>query len=401
MFTFNLSVYADSIEHVQGESEVVASEEKILYEELDMKEKLRLLTETALKYEIPPEILKAIALKESDMMQFKDGKPLISDDNGIGIMQVTNTTLDVDQEKLAIDTAYNIEIGAKILKNKWGLQFEGRIPSINDANPTIIENWYFAIMAYNGLSARNDPNKYENTYQERIYQTVENYSQIDVAEFPNIDIDYHSNGTMFFPNKHLEWESAVTESTQMFLPGNSVYVMNSLDPYKYDYGNLRAVPDQSAPVTEEIAYYTELEIVGGPYIASSNRYNQFVMYEVKGVDFSGFIASSNIRKKSTNVEFEVWADDKGSSDVKKKWTINLSQPVNPETVHARNIYIVDEAGVGVFTNINFSEDGKTIFIEPETPFEPGKDYSLFIKDLVSASHELLRESIRLPFSITP
>lgn len=108
-------VAANKIVGAELESPMESSETE-LHEELNMEEKLRLLTETALKYGIPPEILKAIALAESQMLQFENGKPFISDDNGIGIMQVTHPTVEVDQERLKYDTAYNIEVGAKITR---------------------------------------------------------------------------------------------------------------------------------------------------------------------------------------------------------------------------------------------------------------------------------------------
>src|SRR5690625_1718509 len=51
-----------------------------------------LLTETALQYNVPPEIVKAIAEGESGNWRHFDenGKPIVTDDNGIGIMQLTN-----------------------------------------------------------------------------------------------------------------------------------------------------------------------------------------------------------------------------------------------------------------------------------------------------------------------
>ena len=50
----------------------------------------KLLTEAAIEADIPPEVVKAIAWEESDWQQFKAGKPNVSFDGGIGIMQVTD-----------------------------------------------------------------------------------------------------------------------------------------------------------------------------------------------------------------------------------------------------------------------------------------------------------------------
>ena len=50
-----------------------------------------MLTKAALEADIPPEVVKAVAAQESGWNQFKmNGEPNISNDKGIGIMQITN-----------------------------------------------------------------------------------------------------------------------------------------------------------------------------------------------------------------------------------------------------------------------------------------------------------------------
>ena len=58
----------------------------------DFQTKNCLLTGVALEYNVPPEIVKAVAEKESSgWKQFdENGEAIVTDDNGIGIMQVTN-----------------------------------------------------------------------------------------------------------------------------------------------------------------------------------------------------------------------------------------------------------------------------------------------------------------------
>ena len=73
-----------------------------------------MLTEEPIKADIPPEVLKAIAWEESDWQQFKDGKPNVSIDGGIGIMQVTDYD-PAEEESLKTDIEYNIKKGIEIL----------------------------------------------------------------------------------------------------------------------------------------------------------------------------------------------------------------------------------------------------------------------------------------------
>jgi soluble lytic murein transglycosylase-like protein len=97
------------------------------YENPSIKEINKLLTEAAIKYDVPPEVVKAIAEQESGWRQFKDGKPYTdeSDDRpGYGIMQVTDTA-GFDVERLKTDIVYNIEIGIEILNEKWELGEKG------------------------------------------------------------------------------------------------------------------------------------------------------------------------------------------------------------------------------------------------------------------------------------
>ena len=69
-----------------------------------------LLTEIALSYDVPPEIVKAIAEGESGNWRHFDmnGKVIVTSDNGIGIMQITNQSA-YDQDRLKSDIVYIIQ----------------------------------------------------------------------------------------------------------------------------------------------------------------------------------------------------------------------------------------------------------------------------------------------------
>lgn len=114
------------------------------------------LKDVAQQYNIPSVILMAIAYQESGWRQFDaNGNPVIGDNGSsqdIGIMQI-NSSGRTDADRLRSDIDYNIETGAKMLDSKWKLA-----PGIGDRDRNVLENWYYAIWAYNGLSSTNNPN---------------------------------------------------------------------------------------------------------------------------------------------------------------------------------------------------------------------------------------------------
>jgi hypothetical protein len=118
---------------------------------------------------LPPTLLKAIGWIESGLTQARGpvpwsavGPALISFDCGHGIMQITSgMTSPADhgwpsqqQALVATDYLYNIGRGAAILADKWN-GAPGYRPiagTDTDSDPTIIENWYFAVWGYNGFT---------------------------------------------------------------------------------------------------------------------------------------------------------------------------------------------------------------------------------------------------------
>jgi hypothetical protein len=120
---------------------------------------------------VPPVLLKAIAYIESGWAQAsydplvqygETGPTLVSADCGYGIMQVTSGMQNVsgkpnlDQSMIGGHYAFNIARGAQILASKWNDAPEYR-PIVGNRDPHIIENWYYALWAYNGFAFKNHP----------------------------------------------------------------------------------------------------------------------------------------------------------------------------------------------------------------------------------------------------
>jgi putative cell wall-binding protein len=270
-----------------------------------------MLTQEAILAGVPPELVKAVAWQESSWRQFRTnddpnglwqkGDPIVSFDGGIGIMQITEPNMTAERERrLKEDIRYNIQEGLRILKEKWSYSSWERIPKINGNDMSVMEDWYFAIMAYNGISRRNDPQYYpNNTYQDVIYRHVERLSQMTVTKFPESqlrsDIYYNNSGSLLFRKKHYHVNGPFTTSKHFFAVGDLVKARES-------GVRLRKSPE-GAEVRLSVAGET-LQIAGA-YQAGNSSSNHFVWYPVKDMKSNEtyYIASSyleNVRISGPN-----------------------------------------------------------------------------------------------------
>jgi hypothetical protein len=149
-----------------------------------------MIDEIAIKRGIPSILLKGIARVESVYKHFNsDGSPKICG-TSIGLMQINNVQGGYDNYRLKHDIVYNIEAGADVLLNKWSMSSYNQVSSVGNMDPNILENWYFALWAYNGWAQSNNPvspyaKKY--TYQQLIYDVIDKeYGK----KINNIDFSY-------------------------------------------------------------------------------------------------------------------------------------------------------------------------------------------------------------------
>ncbi|KKB40405.1 S-layer homology domain-containing protein [Bacillus thermotolerans] len=261
-----------------------------------------LLTSAALDKGIPPEVVKAVATQEKgDWKQFEaNGKAVVSGDNGIGIMQITNQTA-YNQERLKTDIYYNIEKGIEILDNMYR---RADLPKIKGAGKQVIENWYFPVMAYNGIKPTNSPLKQAtgevNTgaYQEEVFAEIEKNSFLgdtELADFPftTSDFGYEQGSTENI--QFLKKEYIVTEPTH-----ESVYLLKEGDKVVVTDGEAGLRQQNStAGSKQKLAEFTRLLIDGDfTYDERRDSFNHFVWFPVKTMDGkqTGYIPSAYIEK---------------------------------------------------------------------------------------------------------
>ncbi|MCA0150327.1 cell wall-binding repeat-containing protein [Rossellomorea vietnamensis] len=285
------------------------------YENPSKYEINRLLTEAAMKYDVPAEVVKALAAEESGWKQFTaDGEPNISGDGGIGIMQVTNTD-GYDVERLKSDIAFNIEAGIKILNKKWELGEKGltdwdrstSIPTVGDNERDIIENWYFTILAYNGQVQTNSPIKMATgernfgSYQDRVYAELSSGNPgifpNDVVEIPFAKEDFTYTGDpnfyLLFNKKQFEVDGLSHTTRHSYQPGDLVISANGSKFREGPSSDTKEVSTKLPAGETEV-----LEILKGFEYDTSKNPNHFVWYDVEREDNKqeAYVASSELNK---------------------------------------------------------------------------------------------------------
>ncbi|SHH42360.1 transglycosylase SLT domain-containing protein [Sporanaerobacter acetigenes] len=247
---------------------------------LSKKETEKLVEEVAKKRGIPSVILKSIAKIESSFRQFNDkGAPYTSRSGNIGIMQVHSRGYDAN--KLKNDPIYNIEAGADVLLAKWRYAND-RMPQIGDMDPNVLENWYFALWAYNGLLERNNPNVNSNTYQNKIYSVAKKqYGQkivpVNRGSIPSRGVP--KNKTKINPPKEThKGDIIIYSKDDKVIPDGKKYIVFLSSPYGKEIGKIKE--------------NTEMTILEGP-----NLKRGFYFYKVKTSDNkTGWVFGNWIKK---------------------------------------------------------------------------------------------------------
>ncbi len=255
-------------------------------EELEKK-----IEEVARKRGIPSVILKSIARVESVFKQFNsDGSPFVSRGT-IGLMQINNIYGWFDKERLKYDIDYNIDAGADVLLRKWDTAVD-TLPQIGDMNPNVLENWYFAIWAYNGWSKSNNPNTglKKQAYQDLVYYIAEKeYGQkitpIDKSLLPKQGLP--SKNTIYnTPSEHHYGDI-------LFYDEGDIVRLDGRQ-----YSTLKATPNGSD--VAEISNLDELQVLEGPVLNGG-----YFWYKVRAnnVNKEGWLVGNWISKTGSIYPF--------------------------------------------------------------------------------------------------
>ena len=191
---------------------------------------------------IPPTLLKAIAWVESNWSQAgravsrgSQGRTITSSACAYGLIQVYTgmeniTAPTARQNLIGTDYRYNAAAGAQILLAKWNLAPD-HLPVYGRRDPRIIEDWYFAVWAYYGITTHGNPddpslkwprpvygsNEYKSgpftvadyPYQELVFGLISNPPTVNgVPLWQSIPVSLPAHGAVGFPTANGTYETS-------------------------------------------------------------------------------------------------------------------------------------------------------------------------------------------------
>ncbi|MRX54296.1 hypothetical protein GJU41_09955 [Bacillus idriensis] len=281
-----------------------------------------LLSNVSLELEVPAEIVKAVATKESiDWQQFKNGDPIISGDGGIGIMQITVYPA-ADEENLKKNAIFNIYSGVKRLKDYLTVPIGSNKPAPlvqKDDPSTYLERWYFSALRYNGIKPENSPlavcegdgERNTGAYQEELYELIKTDSgkgiqdintKIALIDMLPADFTYPcgSEENITFNKTDFKLNAHMTETKHLFNQNDTLITFNedAADP------KIRQGATGSAPVVKAGKGITVKPAGEFVYDSSAGSSNHFVWYpvQVKDSQTKGYVASSYLKRILTRLE---------------------------------------------------------------------------------------------------
>ncbi len=176
---------------------------------------------------VPPSLLAAIGWVESGWRQFAPGpRPLVSGNFGYGIMQVTSgmpgayghvdgTLPPVVANRVASDYRFNIAYGMRVLAEK-----RAATPRIGAGDPDVLEDWYYAIWAYNGWGWTNNPNNPRFTRQGTPATNPDMYPYQERVLYLVAHPPHDLIGNLLWPAVHvtLPRRHSIRRNPQPFIP---------------------------------------------------------------------------------------------------------------------------------------------------------------------------------------
>lgn len=128
-----------------------------------------------------------------------------------------------------------------------------------------------------------------------------------------------------------------------------------------------------APVMDALLKQNYLTVVGGETKIKENEKN--------------FMVIKDLLNSKENKDSIIDMEKKENVPANKLWTVKFGKDIDELTVNIANIYVLDEKNHQAKIKVSYDKDNKAITIKPETSYEKGKKYSLFIKDIQSVDSD--------------
>ncbi|MCY6354257.1 insulinase family protein [Clostridium sp. ZS2-4] len=140
-----------------------------------------------------------------------------------------------------------------------------------------------------------------------------------------------------------------------------------------------------APVIDALLKQDYLCVVGGETKIKENKKNFVVIKD--GLNSKEEKVSTLDMEKKENVP------------VDKNWSVNFSQELDELTVNTSNVYVLDEKNHQVKVKVSYDKKNKAIKVAPETLYEKGKKYTLFIKGIQAVKGNEKVDKLQVPIEM--
>ncbi|SIS53858.1 transglycosylase SLT domain-containing protein [Salimicrobium flavidum] len=390
-------------------------------EKMSHKEILTTIVEVANENDIPAEIMIAIASKESgaDGEYFRhydeNGDVIMTDDGGIGLMQITELSdTDYSAEELK-DIENNIRAAADVLNAKWNY-IGTRIPEVKTwayqtgkASYTekperdVIEHWYFPVMAYNGLAETNVPKDHnEITYQDAVFQSIEQNGELFYSDDSNEEShaeeiseamsDYFEEGETYDVGED-SGHVTFTDEKSVKLEKEGTYTrMDNFEADKLIAFNRNPTSTSKINVYDSEllnnstsrGFYNEFSVLNKPLVFKDNDASHYGYYTVEENGEEKFISSSNLINSShpyATTTFEPLEKTEDVVTVSNEYvSVDFNEKIDDRYLNQRNFYLKDSEGNGLRASINNSEEGDyfTVQINPIMEINKDETYTLYV-----------------------
>lgn len=140
-----------------------------------------------------------------------------------------------------------------------------------------------------------------------------------------------------------------------------------------------------APVMDAILKQNYICVVGGESKIEENKSNFSTIENV--------LTSKEEKGKTISME------KKENVDPSKTWVFKFDKDLDQVTVNTANVYVLDENNSQVKVNVSYDKANKAIKVVPVNPYEKGKKYTLFIKDILANTKDGKTANLAAPMNM--
>lgn len=378
-----------------------------------------LITRKALEMDVPPVLVKAIAMVETGGRHYNDDGTVKTGPCGeIGLMQVLpdpNIFTPEEIERLK-DPEFNMEYGIKTLvaKKMYGgyvtpVFIEPGDEDVINMDDNILETWYFAIWAYNGRVQANNPGYAGegNTYQDRVIRYVRNLgADIEAVSAGSFTGYMPRAGECFpLPGRHCG-------GLLPLIPGTKATVCNaSRLNVREKPAVVYGIAGEEVTVTGSMPEGEDVEVLEGPYTGTRCRWYRIrrsnggegwaagaYRYDPGKLAFRYYLNPGiPLRGGAGGEAPRIW-EFKTTTGVNRAWTVKFNMPVDPGTINDDNIKVMAADGSSVAVRVTAGAGGGTALVAPLTPYDKGREYYLYIGTGVkSLNGKMLKKPVVMRF----